>query len=337
MNNDRQLYIVITTINGITKGIAGFSEIVGKKCVIVGDRKTPPEEEFSRCKLTVLPYDGQQELGFKVAKYLPDNHYCRKNLGYLFSAKKGAKILADTDDDNIPYEGWVGGYTLGSINGINLVSGPRIVNVYKYFSEEKIWPRGIPLNAIENDPVINDGLNGGADILIYQGLADKSPDVDAIHRLIFSGKEYYFDKIKPPIVLDEGVYCPFNSQNTIWSIRALTYMYLPMFVSFRFTDILRGYVAQKGLWAMGGRLAYGTASVYQERNYHDLMKDFNDEIVCYTEIEKILEVLDSCDLTGKPTDDIRVMYKKLMRLNVVKSEELDALDAWCADVSSMGL
>ena len=51
-------------------------------------------------------------------------------------------------------------------------------------------------------------------------------------------------------------------------------MYLPAFVSFRFTDILRGYVAQRIMWDYGLRLGFLPPNVFQKRNEHDLMADF---------------------------------------------------------------
>jgi hypothetical protein len=44
----------------------------------------------------------QNKLDFKLAKFLPLNHYARKNLGYLIAIKSGAEIIIETDDDNIP-------------------------------------------------------------------------------------------------------------------------------------------------------------------------------------------------------------------------------------------
>ena len=100
---------------------------------------------------------------------------------------------------------------------------------------------------------------------IWQGLADLDPDVDAIYRLT-SNKEVTFDK-GDPIVLGKETWCPFNSQNTLFaSPQFFPLLYLPAFVTFRFTDILRGYVAQPILQAAGYRLGFTEATVYQDRN-----------------------------------------------------------------------
>ena len=36
-------------------------------------------------------------------KYYLINHYCRKNLGYLFALQQGADCILETDDDNMPF------------------------------------------------------------------------------------------------------------------------------------------------------------------------------------------------------------------------------------------
>jgi hypothetical protein len=47
-----------------------------------------------------LDVSSQKKLFPKLSELLPYNHYCRKNLGYLYAIKKGYKIIYETDDDN---------------------------------------------------------------------------------------------------------------------------------------------------------------------------------------------------------------------------------------------
>ena len=61
---------------------------------------------------------------------------------------------------------------------------------------------------------------------IWQGLADRNPDIDAIYRLT-QPLPVHFDKTKLRIALAEGSICPFNSQNTTWFREAFPLMYLP--------------------------------------------------------------------------------------------------------------
>jgi len=114
------------------------------------------------------------------------------------------------------------------------------------------------------------------------------PDVDAIYRLT-NNTPVYFDK-RDKIVLEERTLCPFNSQNTFFRKETFPLLFLPAFVNFRFTDILRGLVAQPLLWSMGFKLGFGQATVIQKRNPHDYLKDFDSEIPCYLHTELITEI-----------------------------------------------
>ncbi|HSH52315.1 MAG TPA: hypothetical protein VK982_11390, partial [Bacteroidales bacterium] len=65
---------------------------------------TPPMKNSNN--LTYLSINDQYKKYYDMAKSLPHNHYCRKNIGYLFAINSGADIIFDTDDDNITNENW---------------------------------------------------------------------------------------------------------------------------------------------------------------------------------------------------------------------------------------
>ena len=45
---------------------------------------------------------------FEISKSLLENHYIRKNIGYLYALENDASMILDTDDDNFPYpEKWL--------------------------------------------------------------------------------------------------------------------------------------------------------------------------------------------------------------------------------------
>ena len=74
-------------------------------------------------------------------------------------------------------------------------------------------------------------------------MVDGDPDIDAIHRLIFETTPQF--STNEALVFRKQSFCPLNSQNTLWRRKGVfPLLYLPSAVSFRFTDILRGYVAQ---------------------------------------------------------------------------------------------
>jgi len=318
--------IIITTINDRTEAIRRFELISGWNIILVGDRKTP--EIHSTKQRIYLSLAAQHELGLKYPDLCPTDHYCRKNVGYLYAFQQGATVLADTDDDNIPYESWC---EKELYCATRIKSNNEFANVYRHFTNELIWPRGFPLDHIRDSQDYT-LLNKPTRIGVWQGLADGDPDVDAIHRLLFS-TSLKFTK-HTDVCLDKWTYCPFNSQNTQWAPGTAELMYLPSTVTFRFTDILRGYVAQRLLWEMGLHLGFTSATVYQERNAHDLMRDLKDEIPCYISVHNVVEILNSLALTGDPASDMRAAYSALYDLDIVGKDELPLLDAWLEDIKN---
>lgn len=326
-------YIVITSINNLTVGIRKFADLGTWKVIIVGDRKSPTLELNPYPNVTFLSVNHQAKLGFKLHNVLPYNHYCRKNLGYLFALREGAELIGDTDDDNIPYDNW-GDFLDNKKLMPKLIQKPKIPNIYSLYTDKFIWPRGYPLRLVNQTQewLIEEADDTQERVAVWQGLADIDPDVDAIYRLILNN-EVTFEK-NDLHILDKGVYSPFNSQNTIWHSSAYPLLYLPLHVSFRFTDILRSYVAQRGLWEAGYKVAFTEATVFQDRNQHNLMADFIDEVPVYTQIDTLIESLDQLHLSGDLSANLLKMYEHLLKLRIVQSEEMRGVDAWLEDIQS---
>src|SRR3989338_417903 len=325
-------FIIITSINGITSAVKAFSKLHDWHVIVVGDKKTPPLRKNPFPNITFLSVDDQKKLKFSFHDVCPFNHYVRKNLGYLYAIQQGATWITDSDDDNFPYENWAS--DINETASIETLSGAKVVNIYRYFTNQFIWPRGFPLNSILGSirPKINHAKQNK--IAVWQGLVDKDPDVDAIYRLIIN-KPITFKK-RPPLALEPGTYCPLNSQNTIWTLKAcFPYLYLPISVTFRFCDILRGYIAQRGIWAMRAKLAFTSASAYQERNAHNFMDDFIDEIPCYKQIGQVIDLLDTIKLGGNPSEDIVFVYKRLQKLGIVNQNDLLGVQAFVHDMQHL--
>jgi hypothetical protein len=296
--------------------------------VVVGDRKTPPG--WTLDGVTYLAPEAQTTLGFETTALLPWNHYCRKMVGYLYAMREGAEVIAETDDDNLPKASWACPEFGGEFE---VISGSGFANVYRYFTDELVWPRGYPLRLLR---VENATIRGRqhAEIGVWQFLTDSEPDVDAVYRLVFDHPIEFSDR--PPLVLDRGVVCPFNSQSTIFARRAFPLLYLPAFVTFRFTDILRGLVAQPLLWADGLRLAFGAATVRQERNPHDHLDDFADEVPMYLHAEEALQAaLAAISPSASMAENLRTAYARLEERGIVEARERVLLDAWLADVATL--
>jgi hypothetical protein len=205
------------------------------------------------------------------------------------------------------------------------------INIYNLFSDQKIWPRGFPLRlitekTIPSDPIEKRDTNVG----VWQGLADEDPDVDAIYRL--TSNEICNFNDHPPVVLGSHSICPFNSQNTAFRKELFALLYLPTFVTFRFTDILRGLVAQPIMWQHGFQLGFTNATVIQKRNIHDFVKDFESEIPMYLYTEKVVELVNKTVSNGRSVEDnLYNAYQELFKHEIVDSREIETLEAWLKD------
>jgi hypothetical protein len=325
-----QKAVVITSVFPPTEAVKQFALLADWELIVVGDQKTP--FDWSWPKVHYLSPEFQKRSEFRITPILPWNHYARKMIGYLYAIKLGAEILVDTDDDNIPKGDWdfpdfFGGYDVTP-------PGRAFINVYKYFSDQHLWPRGFPLNRIQDRTTIiqdSDLTKQDVRVGVWQGLADGDPDLDAICRLTI-GTDYRF-KEKEPLVLNRETVAPFNSQNTAFLKDLFSLMYLPAYVNFRFTDILRGLVAQPIMWQAGYRLGFTQATVIQKRNIHNDLEDFESEIPGYLYAEKVTQIAkEAIDIHGSITDNLSAVYQSLNKHHIINKMELDLLSAWIADI-----
>ena len=320
MNN----FVIMTSIFDPTEAVQEFDRKSDLSLIVVGDKKTP--KNYFLENGTFLSVEKKE--GFYIENTLPFNHYSRKMLGYLYAMRLGAQVIFETDDDNIPFDNWAFPSFTGKHYTVEENSG--FVNVYKYFTDQKIWPRGFPLNKVNDDfPLIH--LKEDLKVGVWQGLADEDPDVDAIYRLT-DNSVCYFDKNKDPIVLKKGTICPFNTQNTAIIKNLFPLLYLPTTVTFRFTDILRGLIFQPLMWTYGYHLGFITSTVIQKRNNHDYMKDFASEIPCYLDAEKVVQIAnESINESSDIYQNLYSVYENLVKYNVVKLTELENLSNWIKD------
>lgn len=321
-------YIIITTIQPPTEAVIKFAKVKGSRLVVAGDKKTPAP--WKCAGVDYLSPSSQEKLGYKIIKRLPWNHYCRKMAAYIHAAKSGAEMIVDTDDDNIPLRSWKFPDFSGSFDTV--CAKPGFINIYKLFTKQHIWPRGLPLDLVNGATHEVKTARKHAKIGVWQGLADEDPDVDAIYRLTIN-KPCYFKK-RGPLVLPAGVVAPFNTQNTIFRKELFPLMYVPAFVTFRFTDILRGLVAQPIMWAAGYRLGFTTATVIQKRNPHDYLKDFESELPCYRYCAELPGLAAAAVRAGRSVPcNLQAVYAALHKRGIVEARELRLLDAWLKDIA----
>jgi hypothetical protein len=324
-------FIIITSIFNPTKAIIEYAKKKDFKLVVVGDKKTPIHWEYENA--IYLSPTSQEMLGYKIIKNLPYNHYCRKMVGYIYAINNGADMIIDTDDDNIPLPNWHFPKWINNYNQTKENLG--FINIYRHFSNLKIWPRGFPIELInekKSNINYNQILKNKINVGIWQGLVNGDPDVDAIYRLIIN-KPCIF-KPKEPIVLNKGTYSPFNSQNTAFKKELFPLLYLPAFVTFRFTDILRSLVAQPIMWQKGFYLGFISGTVIQERNYHAFLKDFEMEIPMYLNSMKIINAINKIsENENEISDNLIYAYNILNQNKIVSKSEIKLLLNWLKDIN----
>ena len=105
------------------------------------------------------------------------------------------------------------------------------------------------------------------------------------------------------------------------------------------TDIWRSLVAQRIAWEYGWSVLFHDASVRQDRNEHDLMKDFADEVPGYLQNRRMAALLEGCRFRceGSDGENLRICYEALVREGIVGQRELGLLSAWLANIKEMGL
>jgi len=328
---------VITTIQPSTPSVLKWvhkPEDQLAKLIVIGDRKGP--DHYDLAEVDFYSMQDQKQLPYELCTRLPVDHYARKNIGYLIAYSQQPDVIYETDDDNAPTADWD---VVALQREVANIDQPGWCNVYRYFSLERIWPRGFPLTLLADDQTWNPPPPGSpqtATCPIQQGLANGSPDVDAVWR-IACDRPITFAK-RSPVRLMPGVWCPFNSQNTWWFAQAWPLMYLPSHCTMRMTDIWRSFVAQRCLWAMDMGVLFQNADVMQQRNIHNLVSDLEGELPGYRQNAAIVKRLSSLTLAGGDHavgDNLLACYQCLVDGGYFPPAELSLVKAWLSDLSAV--
>ena len=328
--------LIVTSIsapNPVLKSLAEGSLKNNVEFIVIGDTKSPAIFELEGCNYYSV--EEQLKLKFKFAQEVPAKHYSRKNIGYLLAIENGAELMLETDDDNFPRDAFWGKRNINQNAAVS--EGDYWLNTYTYFTDKFIWPRGFSLEHLQQIQPAKDSFPVKNIISpIQQGLADENPDVDALFRLSYP-LPVSFEK-DFLLALGKGSWCPFNSQNTTWFKEAFPLMYLPSYCSFRMTDIWRSFIAQRIMWENNWHLLFHNSTVWQERNAHNLLKDFEDEIPGYLNNDRIVKTLEDLNLkSGEKylSDNVLSCYQALVDMNLVGKEEIKLIHAWNEDFATL--
>ena len=282
-------YIVTTTIYSVSEAIKKFVTFKNWKIIIVGDKKTPHNEykllQEENSNVQYLSPEEQEIKYNEISNLIGWNTIQRRNIGFLEALNQNAEIIASIDDDNIPLDNWDKDIIIG-----------KPTNTYHYESDKSIvfdpigvtnhtnlWHRGFPIQLLHNRhnnfKITRKTIIPDVQAMFWNG----DPDIDAVCRLQYKPMCFFDNKYFP---ISTNVFSPFNSQNTIFSRKALQkYVVIP-FIG-RMDDIWGGYYLE----SMGFNVVYTQASVFQDRNIQNLTNNLKNEFIGYENTLNLLEQL----------------------------------------------
>ena len=272
------------------------------------------------------------ELYPDISSMTPWNHFGRKNIGYLYAIHAGAQQIWDFDDDN------TGIADIDEIIGEDariVCSNSSIINPYMYFgvNETISWPRGLPLDHVRdvstfNFPLCNHTIDP-SNLAVVQSLADIEPDVDGIYRLTRT-TPFNFTGQPGPLVIPHGSFAPFNAQATMWFKKAFVFMFLPTTVHGRVSDIWRSYIAEYFMPLLNANVVFTRPYVYQQRNAHNFLGDFQSESDLYLKAPGLLSYLHSRPISDSryPIHEALHLYVDLYEHDIVEENDIILFTLW---------
>lgn len=275
--------IITTTINEPTKATLKFAELSKKNgwCfVIVGDLKTPHNlyrdlEISYQGHVEYLSPEQQEKMYPNLSSFIGWKTIQRRNIGFVYAYNKGSEIIATVDDDNIPYDNWGQNLLVGREVEVDVYRNRRC-NFFDPFSvtnQKDLWHRGFP---IENLDIKNNIDLVGTEkikVLVQADFWDGDPDIDAICRLT-KKPLVKFNKFDPFTTFNNA---PFNTQNTFLHRSVFPHFSVWPYIG-RMDDIWASYYFRQ---KFPKNIVYCPASVYQERNPQDLVKNLENECIGY--------------------------------------------------------
>ena len=286
--------IVLTTIQPPTEATILFSEMKDWDLIVVGDLKTP-EKDYKKLNCQYISPSDQEKINLKLSDSIGWNSIQRRNFGYIVAYENGTDVLANVDDDNIPYENWGENLSINKeIEYDCFESENGYFDPLSATNENKLWHRGYPIELVKTkNKIKNLGIKKKKP-MIQADLWDGDPDIDAICRLSMMPEVKYDNKN----YFGSEQLSPFNTQNTFFSREIIPrFMVIPHVG--RMDDIWAAYFVQK---EFPNSLIFGPSSVYQERNEQDLIKNLENELIGYR------NTLDLLDGSYKLPEEAQLSY-----------------------------
>jgi hypothetical protein len=355
---------VVTTIFDPSDAIVRAAQLGSDWClVIVGDNKTPTDYmervqgDFSLKQQNVFFFSVEEQkkwigLGNQVGKLVsitPENHFGRKNLGFLYATLRGAKFIFDFDDDNfvnkdaegrlvplIPNESRVENVTFVSTK-------KKVFNHHPLMgaSIDESWARGLPLGEILDKDNRGQVLSKGnvvdmSNVGVIQFCADENPDIDAIHRFV-KPLPMNFAKDRQPVMVPSDAFSPYNAQATVHTAPAFFATLLPVTVKGRVSDIWRSYFGQALFQNLNLRVIFAPPSVTQIRNEHNYYGDMDAERDLYFKGEKLVEFLSGWTNSATSIPErMEQLYIELYERGYIELLDVEMVQFWLGSLVEFG-
>ena len=274
------IYIATTTINPPTKALKNFAKNKNCKLIVALDKKS---KKFNLKDSVILSTKYQEKKWPKLSKLIGWNCIQRRNFAILEAYERGAQIIGLIDDDNIPYSNWFKNiYVNKNFKCDEIKINKPIFDPVGYTNYSNLWHRGMPLEYVNGRKYLQlkkSNIKPDVQANFWNG----DPDIDAVCRMVLK-PQCNFKKNKFPFFSNK--ISVFNSQNTLITRKVVKDYFLFPHIG-RMDDIWASfYVTSKKY-----RIVYNEPTVYQQRNAHNLLKDFKDEYIGYANSSSLVESL----------------------------------------------
>lgn len=183
-------------------------------------------------------------------------------------------------------------------------------------------------------------MESGEAVAIQQRMIAGIPDCDfsspSIRLPMKETPNRSFDSTSPAVALPENTFAPYNSLNTMHSYKAFWSLMLPITPGRFLSDIWRGYVSQKLLWTIGGKLSFSTENAVRDNDIirvsafsgHERLANKTEELMNFLKTWKCgFTKLDQC---------FRTLYHDLFLKDFVKEYDEGLTIAWLQDLKNVG-
>ena len=348
-------WAVVTTISGPTEAVKVAAGLPGWCTVVVADTKTPNNYvelanlTNSASKMHFMSVNDQKKWADEsgsmatFVRSIPYKHFARKNIGYLYAIKHGAKFIFDFDDDNILYKDAKTGIPLDPITNKTHLEDVQVPLLGKSaFNHHRLmkasiqgsWARGFPLEQLQDKETrgtagfIRDAIPM-KNIAVMQYCANGDPDIDAVHRLVKPLPMNYAEDV-PPLQVPAHAFAPYNAQASIHTYDALWATFLPYSVPGRVSDIWRGYFAEAIFRDLGLSVAFLAPKIRQERNAHNYLADMQAELDLYFKAGKLIEFLSQAwnSVANTIPERMEELWIELYERGYIELDDVQAIQLW---------